>query len=135
MKRQNKDGRPIYSITTWNRLLDTGKKLEGLGYVENPGKPNLFSRVVDKGYLYADLQGTEIVPNWDSTCPYLYFYPTQGTSISDDEKRTILKSEFLRLKDNGCPARFSFYDVCEPDGLFVGDDEVSNHCPDEAREL
>ena len=132
MKRQNKDGRPIYSDLAWTKLLNSGKRLQDLGYTELPRKPNLFSRMVKQGILYADLQGTEVVPNWESTCPYLYFFPMRGTSIPEDEERTILKAEFKRLSDNGCPSRSSFYEVCEPDGLFFGDHEVSYFCPDDS---
>ena len=128
MNRQNRDGRPIFSETTWQKLLDSGRKLAVLGCMESLGKPNLFSRTIDKGILYADMQGTEVVPIWDAPCPYLYFYPKNGTTVSADEKRVILKTEFVRLKEGGCQPRFSFYDIHEPDGLFCDDQDVSDWC-------
>ncbi|MGA2663948.1 MAG: hypothetical protein ABSF83_03305 [Nitrososphaerales archaeon] len=96
--------------------------------MERPNKPNLFSRGVQEGVLYADLQGTEVVPIWDAPCPYLYFFAHVDTHVSKDEERRILKAEFKRLSDNDCPARSSFYQVSEPDGLFFGDDEISDQC-------
>jgi hypothetical protein len=35
------------------------------------------------------------------------------------------------LKSNGCQPGFSFYDVSEPDGLFFGDEDVSDGCVDD----
>jgi len=125
MIRQNKDGRPIFSETTWRKLLETGKKLEALGYVELSHKQNLFSRKVDHGYIYADLRGTEIVPIWDDPIPLLYFFARQGESVPEEEERTMLKDEFKRLRDADCRPRFSFYATSEPEGLFFGDNEVS----------
>lgn len=125
MIRQNKDGRPIFSETTWRKLLATGKKLEALGYVELSHKQNLFSRKVDPGYIYADLRGTEIMPIWDDPVPLLYFFAGQGKSVPEEEERTMLKDEFTRLRDADCRPRFSFFATSEPEGLFFGDDEVS----------
>lgn len=125
MIRQNKDGRPILSETTWRRLVDTGKKLEGLGYIELSHKQNLFSRKLDLGYIYADLRGTEEVPIWSDQAPLLYFFAAGGTSVTEEDQRTMLKAEFKRLRDADCRPRFSFYATSEPEGLFFGDDEVS----------
>src|SRR5208283_5049859 len=102
MIRENKDGRPILSETTWRKLLDTGKKLEALGYTELSLKQNLFSRKVNHGYIYADLRGTEVVPIWDQPVPLLYFYAGQGKSVSKEEERTALKDEFKRLREADC---------------------------------
>ncbi len=88
-------------------------------------KQNLFSRKVNHGYIYADLRGTEIVPIWDDPVPLLYFFAGQGESVPEEEERTILKDEFKRLRDADCRPRFSFYATSEPEGLFFGDDEVS----------
>ena len=125
MIRQNKDGRPIFSETTWRKLVDTGKKLEALGYVESSHKQNLFSMRVDRGYVYADLRGTEEVPIWGDPVPLLYFFATPGSSVPEQEERNILKEEFKRLRDADCRPRFSFYETSEPDGLFFNDGEVS----------
>ena len=125
MIRQNKDGRPIFSETTWRKLLETGKKLEDLGYVELSHKQNLFSRKVDPGYIYADLRGTDEVPIWDGPVPLLYFFAARGKSVPEEDERTILKDEFKRLKEGGCEPRFSFYATSEPEGLFFSDYEVS----------
>jgi hypothetical protein len=113
MIRQNKDGCPIFSETTWRKLFDTGKKLEALGYVELIHKQNLFSRKVDHGYIYADLRGTEIVPIWDDPVPLLYFFAARGTSVPEEEEGAILKAEFKRLRDADCRPRFSFYATSE----------------------
>ena len=88
-------------------------------------KQNLFSRRVDHGYIYADLRGTEIVPVWDDPVPLLYFFAGQGRPVLEEEERTILKDEFKRLRDADCRPRFRFYATSEPEGLFFGDDEVS----------
>jgi len=125
MIRQNKDGRPIFSETTWRRLLDQGKKLESLGYVELSHKQNLFSRRIDHGFIYADLRGTDILPIWDDPVPLLYFFAAERISVPKEEERTILKDEFKRLRDADCRPRFSFYATSEPEGLFFGDYEVS----------
>ena len=125
MIRQNKDGRPIFSETTWRRLLNTGKKLEALGYAELSHKQNLFSRKVDHGHIYADLRGTEEVPIWNDPVPLLYFFAGQGKAVPEEEERTILKEEFKRLRDADCRPRFSFYATSEPEGLFFCDEETS----------
>ena len=106
-------------------MLDTGKKLETLGYVESSQNQNLFSRMVDHGYMYADLRGTDEVPIWDDPVPLLYFFAVKGKTVAEEDERMILKDEFKRLRDAECRPRFSFYATSEPDGLLFGDDEVS----------
>ena len=120
MKRQNKDGRPIFSNTTWDKMLKSGRLIESQGYAESGAKPNLFFRKIETGVLYADMRGTDIVPIWDDTRPMLYFFPT-NPPMNDDERRSILKPEFARLKVAGCEPRFSFYETSEEGGLFVDD--------------
>ena len=45
MKRQNKEGRPIYSDHIWSMMLENGAILQKLGYEESFKKPNLFYKV------------------------------------------------------------------------------------------
>ena len=72
MKRQNKDGRPIYSNKKWNQICQTGGMLEKLGYMESKKKPNLFYIRKNNGFIFADLRGTLIVPIWDDLRPLVY---------------------------------------------------------------
>ena len=88
-----------------------------------------FQELPETGSLYVDMGGTNEVPNWESTCPLLYFFRKEGI-VSDDDQRIILKTEFMPLKNSGCPTRFSFMEVSEPEGLFFGDDDVSDFCPE-----
>lgn len=125
----SRDGRPIYSDQIWSRLVEIGQRLGKVGYDESGRKPNLFYRKIEGGVLFADLRGTEEIPIWDSPCPLLYF-SSEDENLPDESKRPILKSEFVRLRTNGCEPRFSFHYVSEPDGLFFGDEEVSNNCPE-----
>jgi len=127
MKREDKFGRPIYSEKVWQHLVALGNRLESLGYIASTKSPNLFYRRTDKGTLYADLRGTEEVAIWDEPCPMIYFYPTDA-NMPDDEKRKILKSEFIKLKSNRCEPRVSYMEVMEPDGLFFGDEEIDCDC-------
>lgn len=116
MIRQNKDGRPIYSDKIWQKLVETGKILEYLGYSESINKPNLFYSQINGSFMYADLRGTVVVPIWDDIRPLVY--------KSKKLNFNSFMKEVVRLKRAGCSPRGSFYDMYEPDGWgFLLDNE------------
>lgn len=123
MKRQNKDGRPIYSDKKWQKLQETGEILEQIGYTESNNKPNLFYRKINGGFVFADLRGTEFIPIWDDLRPLVY------KSINLDFNSFM--KEFVLLKRSGCDPRGSFYDMCEPGGwgFLLDESEIpSGYC-------
>lgn len=115
MIRQNRDGKPIYSHKKWQKLQETGEILEQLGYKESYNKPNLFYIQINKGIVFADVRGTEIVPIWDDLRPLVY-------KSKNLDFNSFMK-EVVRLKRSGCDPRGSFYDMYEPEGWgFLLDD-------------
>ena len=74
MRRQNKDGRPIYSDKIWYQMVENGKKLQKLGYEESTKKPNLFYQIltsnqVNNGIIFVDIRGTDVIPIWEGPDP------------------------------------------------------------------
>lgn len=113
MKRQNKDGRPIYSDKVWYYLVDNGKKLQKLGYKESFNKPNLFFKILtsdqgNNGIIFVDIRGTDIIPIWDEPDPIVY--KNNSLAFIDFMK------EVVKIRGLGVTIRFSYYDSCEPDG-------------------
>ena len=114
MKRQNVDGRSIYSDKVWQRMLRLGHNLEQIGYQESKKKPNLFFKSVDdneeKGVMFADLRGTSFVPIWDDTRPITY-------SLEISFKRYI--KEVILLERNQCSPRTTFEQDSEAEGWAI----------------
>jgi len=108
VKRQNKDGRPIYSDKKWQQLLETGEILETIGYSESYNKPNLFYKPINGGAVFADLRGTDDVPIWGDLRPLVY--KSEDLAFNDFMKAVV------RIKRFGCDPRGSFYEMCEPGG-------------------
>ncbi len=131
MIRQNKDERPIYSDKIWHQIIETGKKLEKLGYKESYNKPNLFYKYIRKssekdelgnkqGIFFADLRGTDIVPIWDEPKPITY------SKDLPFEKYIV---EFILLIRAGCSPRLTFFQSMEPSGWAFGLYEMpSGYC-------
>ncbi len=115
MKRQNKDGRPIHSDKVWKRMLWIGANLRKIGYEESGMKPNLFYKNIndndEKGVIFADLRGTDIIPIWADASPITYY---RDVSF----KRYI--KEVIILKRNECSPRTTFYQDSEPEGWAIG---------------
>ena len=113
LRRQNKDGRPIYSDNIWNQMQENGESLKNLGFEESINKPNLFYKCLtvnqDKnGIIFIDLRGTSIIPIWDDPDPIAY--------KNEILEFTDFMKEVVYLKGSGVPIRFSYYDKCEPEG-------------------
>jgi len=70
--------------------------------------------------VFADMRGTKIVPIWDEPCPYVY---ASGQSEEAWKRRRAINKALEDLDGVNIPHRFSFYDECEPDGLFFGYEE------------
>lgn len=120
MIRANKDGRPIYNDKTWEQLLDTGRKLEKLGYEESSNKPNLFYKRIGEGIVFMDLRGTNVIPIWDDARPLIY---KKNLSFNP------YMIEFITLERAGCNPRVSFYDQYEPDGwMFQIGETPTGYC-------
>ncbi|MFW9880460.1 MAG: hypothetical protein ACFFG0_45915 [Candidatus Thorarchaeota archaeon] len=128
MKKQNKDGKPIYSDDVWNQMLGVGEKLENLGSQESVKKQNLCykqlkyeitEKAIDshesKGIMFVDMRGTDIVPIWDDPRPITYSkeLPFRNYMI-----------EFIRLVRAGCSPRLTFFQSSEPDGWAFGLDII-----------
>ena len=133
MIRENKDGRPIFYDSIWNKIINIGKKLIKLGYKETEKKPNLFYKPIKteknskddktvqvKGVVFADLRGTGFVPIWDDPSPLFY---------SLDLPISVFLPEFILLVQSGCSPRVSFEEECESGGWMFGLDELpSGYC-------
>lgn len=128
MKRQNKDERHIYSNSVWNKIAKTGIKLENLGYKESRNKSNLFYKqkhyvpeklgkdnANNKGVMFVDLRGTDIVPIWDDPNPITY---------SKNLPFSQYMVEFILLIRGECSPRLTFYQSMEPDGWAFGLNEI-----------
>ena len=128
MKRQNKDGRLIYSDEIWNQMVKAGEILEKLGYIESKNKQNLFYKQIyfesdesgensadNKGIMFVDMRGTSIVPIWDDPHPITY---------SNELPFKKYMIEFISLVRAGCSPRLTFFQESEPDGWAFGLDEI-----------
>jgi hypothetical protein len=67
--------------------------------------------------VFADMRGTEIIPIWDEPYPYVY---ASGQLEDAWKRRRAINKALEDLNGVNIPHRFSFYDECEPDGLFFG---------------
>jgi len=123
MKRQNKDGRPIYSDKIWKRMLWIGENLEKIGYKESNKRPNLFYKQFTNngvnGVIFADLRGTDIIPIWADASPITYY--------KDVSFKRYIK-EVILLKRNKCFPRTTFYQDSEPDGWAFGIGIPDGYC-------
>ena len=113
MKRQNKDGRPIYSNNIWYQMVENGKKLQKLGFEESINKPNLFYKIITSekgknGIIFVDIRGTDVIPIWEEPDPIIY----KNESLAFNE----FMKEVVKLKGSGVSIRLSYYDSCEPEG-------------------
>ena len=111
------------------QLKDNERVLLRLGYIESKNKPNLFSKGIPEGRLYADMRGTEDVPIWQDTRPL--FFRFLDESIPKWKRRRVIKKELVNLAESGCPCRLSFYaprswDEFECVNTFV-DDETNTY--------
>ena len=95
MKRENIDGRPIYSPYLWQRMLIIENKLIRLGYRESSRNENLFYKKVHNGWVYADLRGSEWIPLWEEFGLNMYFY--------DDVPYWMFLKELILIKRYDCP--------------------------------
>ena len=126
MIRQNKDGRSIYSDQIWNQILENGGILQKLGYDESINKPNLFYKCLtfsqnQNGIIFVDLRGTDFVPIWEDPDPIVY--KNDNLAFADFFK------EVVTLKGSGVSIRFSFFDMCEPEGWgFFLNEIPSGYC-------
>jgi hypothetical protein len=116
MKPVDIKGRPIFS-RVFNILQKHGKKLVELGWNESTTKPNLFFKGFYDVTVFADMRGTEIISIWDEPYPYLY----ASERFEDWKRRRAINKAVEELDRVNIPHRFSFYDECEPDGLFFGE--------------
>ena len=105
MKRENIDGRPIFSDEVWNQMCFIGNLLCNLGYNESIRKPNLFYKKIDyksnkkdkQGIIFSDLRGEQDFPIWEDPRPYLYFFK--------DLTYGLFAKELILLKRNKCPIK------------------------------
>lgn len=94
-------------------MVENGKKLQKLKYQESINKPNLFYKVLtlnqeNKGIIFVDIRGTDVIPIWEDPDPIVY--KNEYLAFNDFMK------EVVKIKGLGVSIRFSFYDSCEPDG-------------------
>jgi len=113
MKRQNKDGRPIYSDKIWYHIVENGKKLQKLAYEESNRKPNLFYKILTSdqgknGIVFVDIRGTDVMPIWEEPNPIVY--KNDNLAFNDFMK------EVVKINGLGVSIRFSYFDTCEPEG-------------------
>ena len=126
LKRQNKDGRPIFSDKIWNKMLENGAILQKIGYKESFKSPNLFykgfpSEQGKNGTIFVDLRGTDFIPIWEDPDPIVYKF--------DNLAFIDFMKEVVKLKGSGVTIRFSYYDSCEPEGWgFFLDEIPSGYC-------
>ena len=68
------------------------------------------------------MRGTDEVPIWEDPTPLFYWkFVNEGEKYPDWKKRRILVKKMNRLKEDfDVPTRLSFFEECEPDGLFFG---------------
>lgn len=68
LKRQNKDGRKIFSDKVWKQMKEIGQNLERIGYRESKKTPNFFYKSIsdngENGVIFVDIRGTDIIPNF-----------------------------------------------------------------------
>lgn len=119
MKPVDIKGRPIYS-RIFGVLQKYGEKMVALHWSESYNKPNLFYKSFNEIMVFADMRGTEIVPIWDEPYPYIY---DNGKSEEEWKRRRSINKAIAELNSVNIPHRFSFYEDCEPDGLFFGDEQ------------
>jgi hypothetical protein len=117
MKPIDIKGRPIYS-RVFAILQKYGDKLVELDWTESTNKPNLFYKKFQGIMVFADMRGTEVISIWEEPYPYLY---DNGQREKDWKRRRTINSAVEELNRVNIPHRFSFYEECEPDGLFFGD--------------
>ena len=103
MKRQTIDGKHIYKDELWFEMVETGKKLLKLGYIEALNKPNLFYKKIYKRngeyeLLFADLRGDIYEPIWKTLRLSLYpnFNYEEGYSCNSID----YGFQFILLKRN-----------------------------------
>lgn len=118
MKREDKFGRRIFSDKVWQKMLNYGRILNSLGYVESKRKPNLFYRNTGEIVFFADMRGSEYFPIWRYPNPLFYF------RVLDDQmpewKINRLKmAELKRLKRAGANPERAMEDL---DGPWLGDE-------------
>lgn len=118
MKAEDKFGRRIYP-KTFLIIKKYGEILTELGWKESRSKQNLFYKKFDGIMVFADMRGTEIVPIWEDPSPLIY----AEKGHENWKKRRALRYAVEELGSNGIPHRFSFYEECEPNGLFFGETE------------
>ena len=116
MKPIDIKGRQIYS-RVFSVLQKHGDKMLTLKWTESQSKPNLFYKTYDGIVVFADMRGTEIISIWDEPYPHVY---DNETSEEDWKRRRAINKALAELDSVGIPHRFSFYEECEPDGLFFG---------------
>ncbi len=98
MIREDKIGRPIYSDKIWNTLLEIGKRLLKLGFIETKYS-NLFTKDIRDengtklGNIFADMRGTKYCNIWDDPRPAIY---SNTLSFPNLMKETII------LNSTGC---------------------------------
>jgi len=115
---RDKSGREIYP-RIFNILKKHGNALVSAGWRESKNKPNLFWKKFSDVMVFADMRGTDTIPIWESPFPLLYAFSDQ---TEDWVKRRAIRHAIEDLRHIDVPYRFSFYDDCEPDGLWFGED-------------
>jgi len=104
MKRENRDGKRIFSEKVWNQMCIIGNLLCNQGYNESVRKPNLFYKKINyksnkkekQGFIFSDLRGSKLFPIWEDPSPNLYFQElTYGLFVK----------ELIILKRNKCPIK------------------------------
>jgi hypothetical protein len=114
MQPIDKFGNKIYE-NTYNKMLHFGDILLRFGYKESRNKANLFFKKSGQDFVFfADMRGTDTISIWEDPSPLLY--ATYPESMPKWERRRVMEQEHASLGIG----RFSFYDECEPDGLFFG---------------
>jgi hypothetical protein len=90
-------------------------------YREAREKPNLFYFKTENATFFADMRGTQMVKIWEDPVPLVY--ATFVEHFAHWRKRRLIKEELRRLESIGCRWRVSFYEECEPGGLFFEDED------------
>jgi hypothetical protein len=112
MQPIDKFGHKIYE-NTYNKMLHFGSVLLRAGYQESKKKINLFFRKSEQSIIFfADMRGTDTIAIWVDPSPLLY--ATFPDLMPTWKRRRMMEQEHATLGIG----RFSFYDECEPDGLF-----------------
>ena len=122
MEPTDKFGNTIYP-RTYGKLQIIGKALQESEWRESTKKPNLFYKKFGSLMVFADMRGTEIVPIWEEPYPLIY----ASRDGEDWKRRRALRLATSELEALGVPTRYSFFETCEPEGLFFGEE---NELPD-----